>query len=98
MSKRASEILARMRQVTMSARESRGPGPEAPESGLSAPVGGRRTRVRFTLDLSSEQHRFLRRFALEADTDASQVLRVLLRLLEQDPHLAHRVLTELDKQ
>jgi hypothetical protein len=48
-------------------------------------------RVRFTLDLERPQHRFLKQFALDADSDASVVLRVLLSLLEEDRTLAKRV-------
>lgn len=90
MSRRPSDILTRMRQVTAAARES-----ALSRSEVGGP--GSRARVRFTLDLSAEQHKFLRRFALEAETDASQVLRVLLRLLEEDPGLADRVRAELRK-
>lgn len=56
----------------------------------------RSRRVRFTLDLSSEQHRFLKRFAFEAETDASVVMRLLLTLLQGDEKLARRVLSELE--
>jgi hypothetical protein len=47
--------------------------------------------VRFTLDLSHSQHGFLKRFALEAEVDASKVMRVLLDQLQSDPELAQRV-------
>jgi hypothetical protein len=52
-------------------------------------------RVRFTLDLSREQHKFLKTFALEAETDASIVVRTLLTRLEQDEVLAKEVFAEL---
>jgi hypothetical protein len=55
----------------------------------SAPAGERRVRV--TLDLARRQHRFLKRFAVDADADASSVLRVLLELLEEDASLADAV-------
>lgn len=45
-----------------------------------------------TLDLSREQHRFLRQFALDAESDASSILRALLALLEEDRALAGNVL------
>lgn len=51
--------------------------------------------VRFTLDLARPQHRFLRRFALDAETDASVVVRTLLAMLEEDSSLAKRVLREV---
>lgn len=54
-------------------------------------------RVRYTLDLTREQHRFLRRFAFDAETDASVVMRALLALLESDEKLAQRVLSDLER-
>ena len=45
-------------------------------------------RVRFTLDLSKDQHAFLRRFAFDQNADASAVLRTLLTQLEEDDALA----------
>lgn len=47
--------------------------------------------VRFTLDLNREQHHFLKRFALDADTDASAVVRALLTRLQDDSGLARQV-------
>lgn len=58
-------------------------------------------RVRFTLDLARPQHRFLKQFALDAEADASVVLRVLLSFLEEDGTLTKRVLariTELERR
>lgn len=52
-------------------------------------------RVRFTLDLTREQHRFLKRFAVDAETDASVVMRALLALLQNDEKLARRILAEV---
>jgi hypothetical protein len=51
--------------------------------------------VRFTLDLARSQHRFLRQFALDAEADASVILRVLLSLLEEDGRLTKRVLARI---
>lgn len=53
-------------------------------------------RVRFTLDLTLEQHRFLKRFAFDAETDASVVMRALLALLQADEKLARRVLSDVE--
>jgi hypothetical protein len=55
-------------------------------------------RIRLTLDLTREQHRFIRRFALDAETDASSVLRMLLALLEEDSKLADQVLRRLESK
>ena len=52
-------------------------------------------RVRFTLDLARSQHRFLKQFALDAESDASVILRVLLSLLEEDELLTKRVLARI---
>jgi hypothetical protein len=49
-----------------------------------------------TLDLARDQHRFIKRFAVDADTDASSVLRTLLNLLEEDSELAERVVARLE--
>ncbi len=54
-------------------------------------------RVRVSLDLSKEQHKALKRFALEAETDASAVLRALLVRLEADQALADEIQAELSK-
>ncbi len=48
-----------------------------------------------TLDLSREQHRFLKQFALDAESDASSILRTLLALLKDDPPLAGKVLSRV---
>jgi hypothetical protein len=58
----------------------------------------RERRIRVTLDLSREQHRFLRRFAFEAEADASAVLRVLLALLKEDERIAARVLARVARK
>lgn len=52
-------------------------------------------RVRVSLDLSKEQHKALKMFALEAETDASAVLRALLARLERDEALAESIRAEL---
>lgn len=48
-----------------------------------------------TLDLSREQHRFLRQFALDAESDASSILRALLALLKDDRVLAESVVERI---
>ena len=54
-------------------------------------------RTRYTLDLTREQHRFLKRFALEIDVEASKVMRVLHQLFQTDRDLSSRVTRELTK-
>jgi hypothetical protein len=47
--------------------------------------------IRFTLDLAPDEHRFLKRFAMDAEVNASVIIRVLLGQLRDDPDLAARV-------
>lgn len=69
-------------------------GPAAvPAAGLIKPPRVR--KVRYTLDLEPEQHKNLKRFALEADADASEVMRALLVLLHSDTQVRNAVLTAI---
>jgi hypothetical protein len=47
--------------------------------------------VHFSLHLPKPMHRYLRRFALDADTDASVVVRALLTEMQLDDELAEKV-------
>jgi hypothetical protein len=51
--------------------------------------------VRFTLDLAREQHRFLKRFALDAEANASVVMRTLLSILQDDKAFARTVIARV---
>jgi hypothetical protein len=101
MTARASDLKERMR--TAAIRE-KAPAPPASEQQpvaaapaaqppvqRAAPV--RERRIRYTLDLSPTQHRFLKRFAFDAEVDASAVVRALLTELEDDPQLADHIRT-----
>ena len=55
-------------------------------------------RVRITVDLDRDKHRGLRLFAVEADTDASEVVRLLIDRLLHDPKLAEQVHQDLDER
>ena len=102
---KSSDILERMRQATLRERSSSSQESEAgiaspaPSAPLPTHTDGRRAlllpqsgkRVRFTLDLQPQQHKFLKRFALEADADASAVVRALLARLEEDEALAESI-------
>lgn len=68
-----------------------------PSSPLPVPAPPRVRRVRYTLDLEPEQHKNLKRFALEADADASEVMRALLALLHTDTQVKNAVLTAISK-
>jgi len=68
--------------------------PQLPPPETTA-TSARGRRVRYTLDLSPEQHRALKRFAFDAEADASAIVRVLLAELGRDPALARRVLDQI---
>ena len=68
--------------------------PEAPTR-PSRRRGGE--RVRITVDLDRDKHRGLRLFAVEADADASQVVRLLIDRLLRDPGFAEQVRGELEQ-
>jgi hypothetical protein len=55
-------------------------------------------KVRITVDLAREQHRFLRRFSFDAEADASSVLRALIALLEEDEGVARKVLARTERR
>ena len=81
MTKRPSDVLARMKATaTREKPVSTDPTetalrPEVVATEDTPPTKPPRVRrVRFTLDLDPEQHKALKRFALEADADASEVL------------------------
>ena len=52
----------------------------------------KRITKRITVDLPRAEHRFLRDFAYENDTDGMRVVRALLLELRDDPDLSSRVL------
>lgn len=70
--------------------ESQGPS-AAPQQVSSEPT----QRIRYTVDLDPGQHWFMKRFAVDARVDASEVIRSLLQLLQDDPELSARVQAQL---
>lgn len=99
-----SDVLSRMRAAT--AREkpvSTAPAAETQEQDTQEEAAApparppRVRRVRYTLDLEPEQHKNLKRFALEADADASEVMRALLVLLQTNTGVRNAVLTAISK-
>lgn len=93
----ARDILERMRAVAVKER------PRTAETEASASVrqperpSETARRVRYTVDLDRDQHRFLRIYAIKAGVDASVVIRSLLQLLQDDPELSSRVQEQLQK-
>ena len=74
------------------------PGAETPAMG-SAGTGSARTKregkKRITVDLPRSEHKFLRDFAYDNDTDGMRVVRALLLELRDDPGLSSRVLARM---
>jgi hypothetical protein len=73
-------------------------GGETPATG-SAGTGSARTgregTKRITVDLPRSEHKFLRDFAYDNDTDGMRVVRALLLELRDDPGLSPRVLARV---
>lgn len=92
--KRASDSLARLRTgITRETPATRGR-QDAEDVGATENTvtrAGTTKPVRISVDLPKEQHRFLRRFALDADTDGMRIVRALLSELEEDARLAERI-------
>ena len=57
--------------------------------------GKRQVTKRITVDLPRDEHKFLRDFAYDHETDGMRVVRALLMELQDDSGLAGRVLTRL---
>ena len=75
------------------------PGGETPARGSSTGTGsagtGREGTKRITVDLPRSEHKFLRDFAYDNDTDGMRVVRALLLELRDDPGLSPRVLDRM---
>jgi hypothetical protein len=56
---------------------------------------GRGATKRITVDLPRSEHKFLRDFAYDNDTDGMRVVRALLLELRDDPGLSPRVLARM---
>jgi hypothetical protein len=61
------------------------------------PSRRRGKRVRITVDLDRDTHRGLRQLALDADADASEVVRLLIGRALRDPGAAESIQAELDE-
>jgi len=66
------------------------PGDKTPATGSAR--AGREGTKRITVDLPRSEHKFLRDFAYDNDTDGMRVVRALLLELRDDPGLSSRVL------
>lgn len=72
---------------------------ETPVTGETPAAGSARRRregtKRITVDLPRSEHKFLRDFAYDNDTDGMRVVRALLLELRDDPGLSPRVLARM---
>jgi hypothetical protein len=69
-----------------------GESPAMGSAGRGSARTGREKTKRITVDLPRSEHRFLRDFAYDNDTDGMRVVRALLLELRDDPGLSPRVL------
>jgi hypothetical protein len=69
-------------------------GGQTPATG-SARAARREGTKRITVDLPRSEHKFLRDFAYDNDTDGMRVVRALLLELRDDPALSPRVLARM---
>jgi len=85
----ARDLRAQLRSAAAGVgRESSAP-EDAEAAASSTPSGPR--RVRITVDLDREDHRALRRWVADEETDAQRVIRALLDELFRDAKLAARI-------
>jgi hypothetical protein len=91
------DMVARLREVASgSARQLDG---TATVRRADAPAPTPRQRpVRYTLDLAPAQHRFLKRLALDLETDASLIVRALLSRLEEDSLLRTEIAGAVERR
>lgn len=91
MSSKASDLAARMAASAAGSRrdvEQTRPQPAATASG---PTPRTPDIVRIMVKLPKTQHRFIRQFALDAESDVSTIVRTLLTRIETDPVFAEEV-------
>ncbi|MDP8952201.1 MAG: hypothetical protein M3N18_08200 [Actinomycetota bacterium] len=96
----ARDILSRgSRQVQREAEQEAQtvpPRPAKPARAAGSAAGGRRGGTkRITVDLPRDEHKFLRDFAYDADSDGMRIVRALLMELRDDPELSGRVMDRL---
>jgi len=97
MSPKASDLAARM---AASAAGSRADAQRSrPEVDPVASPGATPTPgiVKFMVKMPKAQHRFIRQFALDSDTDVSTIVRTLLSRIETDPVFAEELRTLLQE-
>ena len=88
----ARDLRAQLRTAAAGTQRS-SPSKDEDQAG---PSGGGRKRVRITVDLDREDHRALRRWVADEETDAQRVVRALLGELFRDPELAARIRAQVE--
>jgi hypothetical protein len=73
------------------------PGLPAPPVTVGADAGRAGQQIRVTVDLDRDTHRGLRQLALDADADATEVVRLLIGRAFRDPGAAESIRAELDE-
>lgn len=91
MNVKAAEIAARMKATAAGSRPEAKLRPSTENHPSSSAVHAPTAEKRFTVILPKAQHRFIKRFALESDSDASTIIRTLLAMPEADPSVAEKV-------
>lgn len=91
MTTKASDLAARFATSAAGARsETHAEEPDTVES-TELPGKAISPIVRLMVKLPKPQHRFIRQFALDSDSDVSTIVRSLFRRIESDPAFAEDV-------
>jgi hypothetical protein len=98
MSPKASDLAARMAASAAGSRRHVEPGRPQPTASESGPTPRTPDIVRIMVKMPKAQHRFIRQFALDSDSDVSTIVRTLLSRIETDPVFAEEVRSLLHEQ
>lgn len=93
----ARRALQRGARQTQEGSETPATGPARTGPTTSGAEKTERKTKRITVDLPRGEHKFLRDFAYDNDTDGMRVVRALLLELRDDPDLSSRVLGRLGR-
>ena len=91
MTQRASDIAARFHASATNER----PAMQTPQQEPPAAALTDSAIQRFMVNMPKSQHRFIRQFALELDSDASTIIRTLLTMIQDDPVFAEQLRNRL---
>ena len=96
MSTKASELAARFASSAAGTRAAP-VAPQNPEPPTQLQGTSTASIVRFMVKMPKAQHRFIRQFALDSDSDVSTIVRTLLTRIENDPVFAEELRTILQE-